>query len=118
MKTTDKKERIITILPEVGGSVALETVNGYFNNSTGKTKDAAFDALTNWKEYAASAALFDICKSSAGDYRARAFASFIRQVRAAKIPDDQKLLQYRKVMPFASTSEEKILIQDTIPKKR
>ena len=114
LKTTDKKERIIAVLPEIGGAVVLETVNGYFKNSTGKTKDAAFEALTNWKEYAASTALFEICKSSTGDYRARAFASFIRQVRSAKIPDDQKLLQYRKVMPFATTSEEKIQVVNSI----
>lgn len=114
LRTTDKKERILAVLPEIGGAVALETVNGYFKNSTGKTKDAAFEALTNWKEYAASAALFEICKTSTGDYRARAFASFIRQVRSAKIPDDQKLLQYRKVMQFASTSEEKILVVNSI----
>lgn len=114
LKTTDKKERIIEFLPEIGGTVALETVNSYFKNSTGKTKDAAFEALTNWKEYAASAALFEICKTSTGDYRARAFASFIRQVRSAKIPDDQKLLQYRKVMPFATSSEEKIQVVNSI----
>ena len=114
LKTTDKKERIIAILPEIGGDVALETVNSYFKNSTGKTKDAAFEALTNWKEYAASTALFEICKSSAGEYRSRAFASFVRQVRSAKIPDDQKLLQYRKVMPFATTSDEKNLVVNSI----
>jgi HEAT repeat protein len=114
LKATDKKERIIAVLPEVGGDVALETVNAYFKNSTGKTKDAAFESLTNWKEYAASAALFEICKSSQGDYRARAFASFIRQVRSAGLPDDQKLLQYRKVMPFATTSEEKTLVINSI----
>jgi len=114
LKTTDKKERIIAVLPEIGGPVALETVTGYFENSTGKIKDAAFEALANWKEYAASTALFDICKSSTGDYRSRAFASFIRQVRSAKIPDDQKLLQYRKVIPFATTSEEKIQVVNSI----
>lgn len=114
LKNTDKKERIIAVLPEIGGPVALETVNSYFKNSTGKTKDAAFEALTNWKEYAASTALFEICKSSTGDYQSRAFASFIRQVRSAKISDDQKLLQYRKVMPFARTSEEKKMVINSI----
>ncbi|MGE0019217.1 MAG: DUF1080 domain-containing protein [Draconibacterium sp.] len=114
LKTTDKKERIIAIIPEIGGDVALETIIGHFKNSTGNIKDMAFGALTNWKEYAASAALFEICKSSAGEYRSRAFASFVRQVRSAKIPDDQKLLQYRKVMPFATTTDEKILAVNSI----
>ncbi len=114
LKTTDKKERIIAVLPEIGGDVALESVIGYFKNSTGNTKDVAFEALTNWKDYTAADALFDICKTSDCDYHARAFANFTRQVYFAKIPDDQKLLQYRKLMPFATTSREKILVLNYI----
>lgn len=76
LKSTDNKERIITILLEIGGSLALQTVTDYFNNSSGKIKQAAFEALTNWKDYAASAALFDICKSSSGEFREKAFANF------------------------------------------
>ncbi len=114
LKNADKKERIISILPEIGGQIALETVTDYFNNSTGKTKETAFEALTNWKEYSASAVLYEICQSSGGEYRARAFASFVRQVRTANLPDDQKLLQYRKVMPFASNTEEKIQLINSI----
>ena len=114
LEKTDKKERIISILPEIGGNVALETVTGYFKNSTGTTKEAAFKALTNWKEYSASAVLFEICQSSSGEFRAPAFASFIRQVRSAILPDDQKLLQYRKGLPFASNTEEKTQVINSI----
>ena len=114
LKTTNKKDRIITILPEIGGSVALETVTGYFKNSTGATKEAAFKAVTNWKEYSVSAVLFEICQSSQGIFRSSAFASFIRQVRLADLPDDQKLLQYRKVLPLASTREEKTQVINSI----
>ncbi|MCA1759847.1 MAG: hypothetical protein LC658_08770, partial [Bacteroidales bacterium] len=114
LKSTDKKEKIITILPEIGGSVALETVTDYFKNSTGTTKEAAFKALTNWKEYSVSAVLFEICQSSQAEFHVPAFTSFIRQVRLADLPDDQKLLQYRKVMPFASTSEEKTQVINSI----
>ena len=114
LKNTDKKDLIIAILPEIGGPVALETVTGYFKNSTGKLKDAAFGALTGWKEYQASASLFEISKSNDANYRAGAFASFIRQVRSASLPSDQKLLQYRKVMPFASGTEEKILVINSV----
>lgn len=114
LKNTNQKDRILAILPEIGGHVALETVSAYFKNSTGKTKETAFEALTNWKEYAASADLYEICQTSTGDFRTKAFASFIRQVRTASLPDDQKLLQYRKIMPFAASSEEKILVINSI----
>jgi hypothetical protein len=98
LKNTNQKDRILAILPEIGEPVALETVSAYFKNSTGKTKETAFEALTNWKEYAASTALYEICQTSTGDFRAKAFASFIRQVRTASLPDDQKLLQFRKII--------------------
>ncbi len=107
LKKTNDKGKIIAILPQIGGDAALQTVTDYFNQSSGTLKQTAFEALTNWKEYAASKALFDICKSSSGNFREKAFDSFIRQVNSANIPDDQKLLQYRKVMPFAKTTDEK-----------
>lgn len=107
LKSTNKKERIITILPEIGGTVALKTVTDYFNTSSGSVKDAAFEALTNWKDYSASKPLYEICKTTKGDYRAKAFSSFARMVGSANLPDDQKLLQYRKIMPYATSSADK-----------
>lgn len=114
LNSTDKKERIIPILPEIGGEVALETVTEYFNNSTGKTKDAAFSALTNWKDYSASTSLYEICKTSSGDYKQKAFTSFVRMVRSASLPDDQKLLQLRKIMPFAVSNDDKNYVISSI----
>ena len=107
LNSSNKKEKIITILPEIGGDVALETVSDYFNTSTGSVKDAAFEALTSWKDYSASKSLYEICKTTSGEFQTKAFSSFVRMVRSADLPDDQKLLQYRKIMPFAASSEEK-----------
>lgn len=107
LETTNKKARIIPILPKIGGALALETVTRYFNSSTGETKDAAFKALTSWQDYSASKSLYEICQTSQGDYKVKAFSNFVRMVRSADLPDDQKLLQYRKIMPFASSSEDK-----------
>ncbi len=113
LKSTSKKERVITVLPEIGGDVALDAVAGYFKNSTGTVKESAFEALTNWKGYGASKTLFEICQGS-GQFREKAFASFINQVKSAGLPDDQKLLQYRKVMPFAKSNEEKLNVIKSI----
>ena len=114
LKTTDKKERIISILPEIGGDVALETVTEYFNSSNGRLKEVAFEALTGWKDYNAAASLYKITESSTGDYRSKAFSSFVRQVRTADLPDDQKLLQYRKIMPYASGAADQRLVISAI----
>ncbi len=105
LSSTAKKERLITLLPEIGGDAALQAVTGYFNNSSGSLKEAAFEALAGWKDYSAAASLYKVAESSSGDYRAKAVSNFVRQVRSAKLPDDQKLLQYRKIMPFASGAD-------------
>ncbi|MDD4425883.1 MAG: DUF1080 domain-containing protein, partial [Mariniphaga sp.] len=106
LKTTNKKERILAILPEIGGDVALQTVTGYFNNSTGSLKETAFEALTSWNDYSAAASLYEVAEKSASDFRSKAVLNFVRQVRSASLPGEQKLLQYRKIMPLASNVNE------------
>jgi len=113
-RSTSKKERIIAVLPEIGGPVALETVSETFNNSNGSLKEASFEALTKWKDYSASKSLYEICKTSSGQYKQKAFTSFVRMVRSANLHDDQKLLQYRKIMPYASSSEDKNYVISSI----
>jgi HEAT repeat protein len=114
LKTTNKKERILAILPEIGGDVALQTVTDYFNNSTGSLKETAFEALASWKDYSAAASLYEVAENSSGEYRSKAVSNFVRQVRSANLPDDQKLLQYRKIMPFASSANEKLQVINSI----
>jgi HEAT repeat protein len=114
LKTANKKERILAILPEIGGEVALQTVTEYFNNSAGSLKQTAFEALTSWKDYSAAATLYEVAESSTGEYRASAFSNFVRQVRSANLPDDQKLLQYRKIMPYASDADDRKLVINSI----
>lgn len=108
------KERIVVILPEISGQVALETVNKTFNTSSGALKEASFEALCTWKDYQAAASLYEICKNYTGDYQEKAFKNFVRMVRTAQLPDDQKLLQYRKIMPHASSADDKNYVISSI----
>ena len=107
LRDSSLKERIVAVLPSIGGKENLQIVAGYFANSAGVIKEAAFNALLNWKEYGASKSLYEICQSGESQYRTKALAAFVRQVAMAPVPDDQKLLQYRKIMPFASSVAEK-----------
>lgn len=111
---TAKKERFIVILPEIGGDPALNTLVNYFEDSTGELKETAFDALSQWKNYSAASSLYRICETSSGFYRERAFSGFVRLVNNSSLPDEQKLLQYRKIMPYARTTVEKISLIESI----
>uniref|UniRef100_UPI00321749F6 DUF1080 domain-containing protein n=1 Tax=uncultured Draconibacterium sp. TaxID=1573823 RepID=UPI00321749F6 len=118
LKSTSKKERILPLLPEIGGDDALKIVSDYFNTSSGQIKDAAFEALTNWKTYSASKSLYEICKTTTGDYQAKAAINFARMVNSAQLPDDQKLLQFRKIMEYAGSNADKNYIVKSVGRLR
>src|SRR5674476_1105247 len=85
-------------------------VTGYIDSSNKEESDAAFSALINWKDASAPAALYEICKTSTGEKRSSALKGFIRQIRSSALPEDQKLLQYRKMIPLATDTKDRSLI--------
>ncbi|MBK7711567.1 MAG: hypothetical protein IPJ37_11855 [Bacteroidales bacterium] len=107
MSGSVKKEKIIPVLSKTGGREALAVVLKEFENGNADTRDICFSALTNWVGYSASSALYQICASGNKTFEAPAFDGYIRQIADADLPDDQKLLLYRKIMPFALVQKEK-----------
>ncbi|WP_347838984.1 family 16 glycoside hydrolase [uncultured Draconibacterium sp.] len=105
LEQTDKKERLFPVLPAIGGETSLKTLSNYFNSSSGGQKEAAFTALSMWQDYAAAKPLFEICKSGNTTFSQAAFESFVRMIAGANLPDDQKLLQYRKIMKYATSAD-------------
>lgn len=102
-----QKEKLIPVLAKTGGSEALKTVLYEFENGTSEMREVCFKALTNWKDYSASSALYEICASGNKTYEAPAFEGYVRQIRSTRLPDEQKLLLYRKIMPYALGSGRK-----------
>lgn len=102
-----QKEKLIPVLAKTGGSEALKTVLYEFENGTSEMREVCFKALTNWKDYSASSALYKICASGNKTYEAPAFEGYVRQIRSTRLPDEQKLLLYRKIMPYALGSGRK-----------
>ncbi len=107
MSGSVKKEKIIPVLSKTGGREALAVVLKEFENGNADTRDICFSALTNWVGYSASSALYQICASGNKTFEAPAFDGYIRQIADADLPDDQKLLLYRKIMPFALSPRKK-----------
>ena len=104
------KGRILEILPRIGGPKALKAVISFTNSPDKDEQSAALNALINWKDYTASSSLYEICKNSEGDQRSKALNGFVRQIKNSALPDDQKLLQYRKMIPLATDIKDKTLI--------
>ena len=78
-----------------------------FENGNSAMRDVCFKTLTNWRDYSASSALYEICASGNKTFEGPAFEGYVRQIRSADLPDEQKLLLFRKIMPYALSAERK-----------
>ena len=114
LPNVSKKGWILEVLSQLGGPQALKAVTGYISSSDQAERDAAFNALINWKDQAASAPLYEICKTANGEQLSKAINGFVRQIKGSTLPDDQKLLQYRKMIPYATEIKDKELIVKAI----
>jgi hypothetical protein len=98
----------------IGGKDALALVLKEFENGYPEIREICFRTLINWNDYNASYALYDICSSGNKTFEAPAFNGYIDHVMSSILPDEQKLLLYRKIMPFALTPQRKIRIINEI----
>ena len=112
------KEKLIPVLARTGGHEALVTVMKEFGNGNSQMRDLCFKTLTEWCDYSASSALYDICASGNKTFEAPAFEGYVKQIKAAQLPDEQKLLLLRKIMPFALSTERKNSVLSEIGKLR
>ena len=101
------KKLLIPVLAKTGRRKALSAVLNEFENGNPEMREVCFKALTSWNDYSASSALYEICASGNKTYEAPAFEGYITQIKNAGIPDEQKLLLYRKIMPYALSAERK-----------
>jgi hypothetical protein len=65
-------------------------------------REVSFRTLTGWHDHSASSALYEIAASGNKTFQSQAADGYVRQVRSADLPDEQKLLLFRKIMPFAT----------------
>jgi HEAT repeat protein len=99
--------KLIPVLSKTGGREALKLVLSQFENGNPEMREISFKSLTGWRDYSASSALYEIVASGNKTYEGPAFEGYVRQIRSADLPDDQKLLLYRKIMPYALTAARK-----------
>ncbi len=116
LSSQSNKEKLIPVLSKTGGEEALQTVLKEFQEGSPSLHDICFKALSEWKDYTASSALFKILESGNKTYESQAFSGYIRQIRSARVADEQKLLLFRKILPYASTAARKNSILNELGK--
>lgn len=106
------RERIIPVLALTGGREALASVLREFESGSVEMRDVCFRALSTWKDFTALSALYEICVSGNKTYENPAFEGYVKLAKSAPVPDDQKLLLFRKIMPCARSADRKNMIID------
>lgn len=112
MKTSSKPERLVEVLPQVGGAQALAATVAEFDSASGDRKSAAFRALTRWPGTDATDKLFAIFAGGDAAFRNNAFSSYVRQVSSSQLAPDQKIAGLKKALDRSSTvGDRRILIR-------
>ncbi len=109
------KERIISLLPAAGTPEALQAAEEIFTTSEGEEQEAAFRALASWPDASVLPVLYRIATQVAS-FSHRAFVAFVKKVDSSDLPDEQKLLQLRKIMPLATVDAEKKMVLKAVGK--
>ncbi|MDR1517701.1 MAG: DUF1080 domain-containing protein [Dysgonamonadaceae bacterium] len=104
----DKKYRYYLPLATTGDKSALTLINEGFKSQDKDARDAAFDALLNWKGADAAERIYDVLKNpSASEYFNKAFATYVQKVSNISLSGENRLIFLRKAMEIAKTDEQK-----------
>ena len=104
-------EKLIPVLAVLDDPKALRTVVELFKSGNPSVREAAFVSLSNWKGVAAAPHLYAVFTDPGMMFfRMNAMKAYLRITLDSNIPEDQKLLMIEKLMPSATTTEEKTRI--------
>lgn len=106
-----KKHLYYIVLASTGDKEALATIVRGFKEGRGEAKDAAFEALLNWKGIEAADELFAVCQDpSASTYFDRALQAYVQMVSNPSFTGENRIIFLRKAMEIAKTDEQKSAI--------
>lgn len=111
LQAKEMTEKLIPVLSSLSDPKALKTVVGLLKNGSQSEKEAAFVALSNWKDAKAAPHLFRVLTNAdMKQFRAKALKSYLRITLESNLPDDQKLLMIEKLLPVCSGNQEKMAV--------
>jgi hypothetical protein len=101
----------IQVYAGFGGRSAVALVSDLYASGDKETKNQVVKALSKWSDATAVYALFDICQGDNPEkHKQMAFSAYVSQTLKSDVPDDQKLLLLRKIMPYAGSNVEKLKV--------
>jgi len=111
-KTSKNKQYLYyPVLASTGDAKALNIISDGFNKETGVAKDAAFQAMLDWKSRDVAKQLLAICKDpSASAYFDKALKRYIQLASTPDLSGNDKFQSLNEAIKLSKTDEQKNLI--------
>ncbi len=113
MTDDEKKGLLVPVISRIGGKKAAEEVLKGFESGDAPMREICFEALLNWPDHYALDALYEICRSGDRSYADGSFSAYVSLAGRVPLPDEQKLLYIKKILPLALTIDQKESIINT-----
>ena len=108
MSKSSNKHLYYTALANSGSQEAMNVITKAYNTETGASKNAAFDALTNWKSFDAIYPMLDIARNSNNkEELSKVTDALIAAINKSDETGAVKYLYLREAMQFAQTDAQK-----------
>ena len=110
----DKRLLYYKVLGSIGGTKALKSVSEAFATGNEATKQSALDALSAWADAGSADELIKIARTSPNEaFVNQAVGGYLRLVRNADYPAEQRLLLLRNAMAVAkTTAQQQTILRD------
>lgn len=106
-----------TVLATTGDAKALETIKNNLNASNASVRDAAFNALLQWKDRRACEELLNICRNTtSNDQFEKALTRYVTLASDATMTGENRLIMLREAMAVAKTDAQRNSILAQIEK--
>lgn len=105
-----------TVLATTGDAKALETIKNNLNAANATVRDAAFDALLQWKDQRACEELLRICGTASGDQFQKALQRYVTLASDEALTGENRLILLREALQVAKTDDQRNNILKQIEK--
>jgi len=106
-----------TVLATTGDEKALETIKNNLNASNATMREAAFDALLQWKDQRACEELLNICQTTTDNNQfEKALNRYVALASDAQLTGENRLILLREAMQVAKTDAQRSSILKQVEK--
>ncbi|MCA1756634.1 MAG: DUF1080 domain-containing protein [Bacteroidales bacterium] len=105
---------LVAALPLIGDIRSAECILKAFEAGDAESREFIYSLMEQWPEIEIVHTLYEIVASGNKSYQDRAFSEYCRKVGEGNIPGEQKLLLARRIEPWATSDERRLMLINAV----